>query len=144
MSYILFLDDIRQPSKVYPETFDAQWVIARNYKEFVNAIETRGLPELVSFDHDLAEEHYPFNEPQGGIRDRNNIPYQSYKEKTGYDAAKFLVQYCLDMDANFPECRIHSMNPVGRKNIKDHLFMAQTYQVAVRREKRQEIDPTKT
>jgi len=59
MSYHLFLDDVRMPG-------DASWIrlpsarydIVRSYDEFVEFIQERGVPEFVSFDHDLADEHY--------------------------------------------------------------------------------------
>ena len=62
----LFLDDIRNPSDVgnyirasLAELFSKEnWIIVRNYKEFCNYIEKKGVPNVVSFDHDLADEHY--------------------------------------------------------------------------------------
>jgi hypothetical protein len=45
----------------------------------------------------------------------------SFKEKTGYDCAKWLVNYCLDNNQKLPNFIIHSMNPVGTKNISDYL-----------------------
>lgn len=58
MSYNLFLDDIRNPSDCIhymytPIYTSVDWVIVRNYNEFVKTIEEKGLPEIVSFDHDL-------------------------------------------------------------------------------------------
>lgn len=69
MSYKLFLDDIRNPTEcslyMYKRIgkenlsyLDEDWVVVRNYSEFIGAIFDRGLPNLVSFDHDLAHEHY--------------------------------------------------------------------------------------
>lgn len=94
--YKLFLDDIRMP-------VDNGWTIVRNYNEFVDAINKYGLPKFISFDHDLSTEHY------------SNMPSV---EKTGYDCAKFLVDYCMDNNKKIPEFYVHSMNPVGRENIK--------------------------
>ncbi len=63
MSYNLFLDDFRMPADVVlymPKCAyytDREWVIVRSYDEFVKTIEEMGIPQAVSFDHDLADEH---------------------------------------------------------------------------------------
>ena len=73
------------------------YIGVRNYKEFVKYIEEDELPHFISFDHDLG----------GG--------------KTGYDCAKWLVEYCLERWLPLPEFSVHSQNPVGRLNISAHL-----------------------
>ena len=110
MPYNLFLDDVRTPMNIGDIR---TWIIVRSYKEFVKAITERGLPDLISFDHDLAIEHYP----QSSIDMEQSIDYAKYKEKTGYHCAQWLVEYCKERNLPLPECRIHSMNPVGRINI---------------------------
>jgi len=105
--YKLFLDDIRTPLGVSlfssnPLYKHDNWVIVRTYNEFVKIITERGLPLLVSFDHDLAD----FN---------NNI------EKTGYDCAKWLVNYCIDNNLDLPDYLVHSWNNVGSKNITSYI-----------------------
>lgn len=87
-----------------------EWVIARNYSEFITLVTFKGLPDIVSFDHDLAFEHY-----DGGEQERG------YEEETGADCAKWLVNYCNENSLDLPECWIHSMNPVGAENIKNIL-----------------------
>jgi hypothetical protein len=87
MSYYLFLDDIRQISDVrkycvLPNINDKEWIIVRNYQEFVDLIMLRGLPQFLSLDHDLADTHY------GHGLNNDEIPYESYKEKTGLDCSK--------------------------------------------------------
>ncbi len=121
MSYNLFLDDIRTPGSTasYSPVADKDlylkldWKIVRNYDEFVNLITLKGLPSLISFDHDLAEAHY---DPSTW---KENF---SYLEKTGYDCAKWLITYCMDNNLKLPEFKVHSMNPVGKENIKQLLF----------------------
>jgi hypothetical protein len=108
--YNLFLDDERFPQTaitlvtenvdLYKDNND--WVIVRNYNEFVDMVNEMGMPNMVSFDHDLA--------------DINND-----KEKTGFDAAKWLVDYCMDNDVKLPNYQVHSANPVGKENIKSYL-----------------------
>lgn len=112
--YNLFLDDYRLPNVLNDNRV---WILVRNYKEFVKMIEDRGLPKMISFDHDLADEHYPALEKNVGINNSKELPYDTYQEKTGYHCAKWLIGYCLDQELPLPEYNVHSMNPVGKENI---------------------------
>ena len=102
---ILWLDDYRNPNEcmdyvkiVFPIIKDPSVIIwVKSYDEFVEYINNCGLPDAIGFDHDLADD--------------------SLNEKTGYDAAKFLVDYCLKNNADLPEFWSQSTNPVGRENI---------------------------
>ena len=85
----LYLDDIRNPKT-------EGWDIVRNYDEFVNWIEKNGVPNEISFDHDLGESD----------------------EKTGYDCAKWLCEYCWIIGLPLPEFNVHSANVVGKENIE--------------------------
>ena len=98
---LLWLDDARDPfsKKIDWLVFspigrnvDIVWL--DNYQEFVDHIIIFGLPDGICFDHDLG----------------------SYKE-TGYDCAKWLVNYCLDNNKKLPKYNIQSANPVGKENI---------------------------
>lgn len=111
---LLFLDDIRYPVEAYHYTrqdifLRKDWHIVRNYEQFVSRILEKRLPDMISFDHDLAEVHYL--QPGSG----------EYTEKTGYDCAKWLVEYCMDHHLDLPEFYCHSMNPVGKENIESLL-----------------------
>jgi hypothetical protein len=58
MKYNLFLDDFRSLSDAFaylplPEYLQKEWIIVRNYDDFVYTVEKHGIPEMVSFDHDL-------------------------------------------------------------------------------------------
>ena len=90
--YRLYLDDIRNPKS-------KDWIIVRNYDEFVKCIEEKGLPDELSFDHDLGEND----------------------TKTGYDCAKWFGEYCWDNGLPFPKWNVHSANPVGKENIENYL-----------------------
>jgi len=110
------LDDIRSMSDVrkytkLPAVPNEHWVVVRSYNEFVDTINTLGLPTFVSFDHDIASSHY------GDGLHGDDIPYDSYTEKTGYDCAKWLVDYCMKKGVKHPPYVVHSMNPVGKRNI---------------------------
>lgn len=115
--YYLFLDDVREPKDVtWIYLPDKPWTIVRNYSEFVHEIESKGyLPDMISFDHDLADGHY------GHGLNNDSIPYDLYEEKTGYSCAKWLINYCDNKNFDIPAYLVHSMNPVGSKNIRDLL-----------------------
>ena len=125
MGYKLYLDDRREPKT-------EGWVIARDYRSFVHVITEGGLPELISFDHDLADEHYDYAfefddrliVPPGEVK----IDYRNFKEMTGYDCAKWLVNYCFDKNQDIPEFFVHSANPVGAENIQKFLDNAKKEQ----------------
>ena len=59
--YNLFLDDERFPTRAQSliefdkelYTDDSNWVIVRDYSEFINYISDNGLPEMVSFAHNV-------------------------------------------------------------------------------------------
>ena len=96
--YNLFLDDIREPVQYYNIDFK----VARTYDEATDLVLKYGLPQFVSFDHDLGD--------------------TSEQEKTGYTFAKFLIDYMLDNDIYVPfNYHVHSANPVGKKNIESYL-----------------------
>lgn len=115
-NYNLFLDDIRIPTHVYwaevPK--DQHYSVVRNFNEFVDIINLRGLPKFVCYDHDLSAEHY---------KDigKASMNYNYYKEKTGYDCAKWLVAYCLEKNIKHPPYVVHSLNPIGKKNIESYI-----------------------
>ena len=115
--YNLFLDDLRIPTHVtwvnVPK--DQHYSVVRNYQEFVDIITLRGLPKFVCYDHDLNDIHY------GHGLQGDDIPYDSYTEKTGYDAAKWLVDYCMKKGVKHPPYVVHSMNPIGKSNIESYI-----------------------
>ena len=104
------MDDVRKYTKL-PNIPNEQWTVVRSYSEFVNIINKLGLPTFVSFDHDLGLSHY------GHGLNGDDIPYDSYTEKTGYDCVKWLVDYCMKNGVKHPSYVVHSMNPVGKQNI---------------------------
>jgi hypothetical protein len=92
MTYRLFIDDER-----FPPRDGNEWVIARNSNEVFDIIEARGIPEFISFDHDLGE-----NEP------------------TGFHITKKIVEMDMDGVLAIPSTfayYVHSANPVGKNNI---------------------------
>lgn len=116
---ILWLDDLRNPflnieGRLPKEEGVISWVL--NYNQFVDWIVKYGLPDLISFDHDLAKEHYTpeyFWDNYSESKKYQEWRRKSYKERTGEDCALWLVQYCNINKLDLPKCYVHSANPVG-------------------------------
>jgi hypothetical protein len=95
---------------------DPEWIVVKNYDQFVQAVEYAGNNlEIVSFDHDLADEHYDPN--MHGSETYNQL-YDTFEHKTGYDCAKWIIEYYQNKGWGLPQILIHSMNPAGTANIK--------------------------
>ena len=132
----LFLDDCRQPKdaiNLIPSEFNKfywenDWVVVKNYTEFVRHIEKNGIPGFVSFDHDLADFHYDYTpEDYENMTEEEMITKFGSIEKTGLDCAKFLVEYCESKNENIPEYLVHSANPIGKENIQKFLENAKKF-----------------
>jgi hypothetical protein len=121
MIYNLFLDDQRNPKDVSWVALPlVQWTIVRNYKQFVDTVTRLGIPSRVTFDHDLADEHYKeFDRCRREllIGDAKKFQYEKMNEKTGYDCAKWLANYCVDKNIPIPEYYVHTLNGIGAANI---------------------------
>lgn len=126
MSYNLFLDDLRNLEDVtYLALPPVDWHIVRSYGEFCSCIKRLGIPNRVSFDHDISAEHYP----QGTNSVSDIVPYETYAEPTGLACAQFLIDTCKAANQPIPVCYVHSFNQAGRKNIMDALISAGAKQV---------------
>lgn len=122
MKTLLWLDDVRNPLEddwlnfsPIQHPFKTVWV--KRYREFASWIEENGLPDGICFDHDLGVE-YHYTNTDVEKDDGYIINYEKYKEKTGFDCAKWLVDYCIDNKLDLPKWNIQSANPVGKENIK--------------------------
>jgi hypothetical protein len=85
---------------------DDSLYLARSYDEAVKYVQKFGIPNFISFDHDL------------GIDENNNLL------PSGYDFAKWLVESDMDKNQNIPydfKYFVHSANPVGKENIQRYL-----------------------
>ncbi len=95
----LYLDDLRPlPDNTY--------ILARSYNEAITYVLNYGIPDFVSFDHDL-----------GSDQKENLLP-------SGYDFAKWLVEQDMNFNYMFPtnfKFYVHSANPIGKKNIESYL-----------------------
>ncbi len=115
MNYNLFLDDIRYPQNVtYTKIPDVKWIIVRNFDDFVYTISTFGIPDNISFDHDLGIKSMEEFNKNGLNYDYNNIG----EEKTGLHCALYLKEILNKKKYKWPNIFIHTINPVGLHNIK--------------------------
>jgi hypothetical protein len=96
MSYALFIDDLRIPKTVSP---CEERKIVRTSGEAISYVKEHGVPNYISFDHDL-----------GG-------------EDTAIKFVDWLIEYDLDGHINISNLmyHVHSANPVGKLNIESKL-----------------------
>ena len=105
MSYKLFIDDERMPSDVTwlnVHYYDNDFIVVRNWAEVYETVIILGMPEFISFDHDLGA-----------------------NERTGYEICQHLCDLDMDSERNiqFPDnftFAIHSKNPIGAENIRKY------------------------
>lgn len=91
MTYKLFIDDERFP-------IGDDWVIARSSSDATQILNEKGIPNYISFDHDL-----------GGI-------------DTSIIFINNLIDFLIDNSFNLPDnfdFFVHSQNPIGAENIKN-------------------------
>lgn len=110
----LYLDDIRTPK-------DLDWIVARNYDEFVTQIKLYGLGsfEVISLDHDLGEgamvEYYT------NVKRNYTLNYNNIKERTGMDCCRYLVSESMNENIPLPQIYVHSANPIGSGNMMGYI-----------------------
>lgn len=116
-----FLDDCRTPKPNYY----FNWAIVRSYQEFVNYIRQQGVPQFISFDHDLGVSYPEYSkeeEPEAAKlpfiqTSQGRFRSDVLLEPSGMDAAKWLVEWCADNNLLLPLFTAHSANPAGAENI---------------------------
>tara|TARA_R110000782_G_scaffold39401_2_gene91580 strand:- start:9 stop:404 length:396 start_codon:yes stop_codon:yes gene_type:complete len=126
MKNLLWLDDLRNPfldeEKRVPkgnDQWNINWVL--NHDQFVKWIEMYGVPDAISFDHDLAEEHYTpeyFWNDYEESKKFQEWKSKTHKFKTGEYCAKWLKIHCYELGFHLPDIYVHSANPVGADKIK--------------------------
>ena len=135
---ILWLDDMRNPltyfnktgkaaqsgafirnNKYYSNVFNKykpNFVWVKNIQEFTNYTKTHGLPDLVSFDHDLGV----------GL-------------EKGAVCANWLVDYCKKTNQQLPKCYAHSANPNGIREINQILGLSESKAIRITKDKLTEM-----
>lgn len=116
---VLWLDDQRDPYKYLStksksatfarnkqfyddllKQYNANFVWVKNIYQFIDYIEKNGIPQFVSFDHDL-------NNRGGG----EGLSDEQKLNNNGVNCAKWLVNYCKQMGHPLPKFYVHSANP---------------------------------
>ena len=109
----IYLDDVRTP-------VENEWIVVRNYEEFVSKIKEIGLKniETISLDHDLGDT--AMNEYFNNVSPNFKLDYNNIEEKTGMDCAKWLVEKWMD---GAPVCvvMVHSANAIGAANMMGYI-----------------------
>lgn len=123
----VFLDDIRDPKHclsymrprigILCDLYGSEWEIVRNFDDFVDIVKNNYQHIThVSFDHDLADEHYQDPTMFPSVEDY----YKDIgKEKTGLDCARWFKYFYEAKKKRLPVMFVHSMNPVGTQRIID-------------------------
>lgn len=108
--YNLFLDDRRTLQMAYDANSGLQAhleknsvVVVKNAAQFIKTILTKGVPEMISFDHDLGDFYFDNGEK---------------RERSGLTCAEWICKYCMQNKKPLPKYSVHSDNQVGRENIK--------------------------
>jgi hypothetical protein len=109
----IYLDDVRTP-------VEKDWVVVRNYDEFVAKVTQIGLENinLISLDHDLGDT--AMQEWHRNVYNNYELNYDNIEEKTGMDCTKWLVNQWLD---GLPpvDVVIHSANAIGSANMMGYI-----------------------
>lgn len=123
MKKLLWLDDIRNPFIAdwlmqYAPQFaygEGETIWVKSYCEFVDWIDTNGLPSMIAFDHDLGEDIAKAKVESGMSKRQARI--EKRETINGHECAKWLVEYCINNKVELPRWTVQSANPVGRDNI---------------------------
>jgi hypothetical protein len=124
--YNLFIDDIRSPRDAflqkelaylteYSKIPENEWVVVRNYDDFVKTVEKQGTPSAVSFDQDLCMEHmrYYIN----FLKNPGYYEWENFKNECGIHCAKYLKDK-LTPDSDI-KVFVHSANLEGSAIIRE-------------------------
>ena len=138
----IYLDDVRTPVQDIEASWEGsrpakiEWIVVRNYHEFVDKILEIGLDSIdgISFDHDLGP--LAMDEYFKNVRTNYRLNYDNIDELTGYHACKWLVEHYYEKNPkrlrmermekktepfSFPKLTVHSANPIGAANIMGYL-----------------------
>ena len=127
--YRIYLDDVRTP-------IDKDWVIVRDYIQFIKTIEELGLDNIstISLDHDLGDS--AMQEYFNNVSPNFKLDYNNITEKTALECAKWLINHFYekypkrlemkhrekkDIPIKFPDVYVHSANPIGSGNMMGYL-----------------------
>jgi len=114
MKQRIYLDDVRTPVE------KDQWIVVRNYDEFVTKVTEIGLENigLISLDHDLGDT--AMAEWHKNVYHNYQLNYDNITEKTGMDCTKWLVEKWMDGEP-VVDVVIHSANAIGSANMMGYI-----------------------
>jgi len=100
----IYLDDVRTP-------VEGNWIVVRNYQEFVDKVNELGLDniELVSLDHDLGDT---------AMAEYFNNVSKNYKLDYRFQMSR---KDKKESEIKFPVVYVHSANPIGASNIMGYI-----------------------
>ncbi len=112
----VFVDDRKFP-KVKLEGY-GNWIWLKSYVDLVEYLSYRGIPEYISFDHDLHEEHerdFERNELAGIAA----IEYEGFEHATGLRCIQYLCEFAELNGLPLQTIGIHCANerPMGALNM---------------------------
>lgn len=117
MGYFLFLSQDKSPQDINLDYLPKSgWKIVRNFEQFELSIREFGAPDFVYLSHNLHNEHGYFTDYRIALSS-GKIDYSKYKNKTGLECVKYLINYCKDNNIKFPRYEIDQDNLVGYDNI---------------------------
>ncbi len=123
----LFLDDVREVKDAF--LYDdgsmlenasniprGNWDVVRSYDQFVDWVSENGIPDVVSFDVDLCEDHMKYYMQKARVD--NYWDHTFFKVKCGVHCAEYLLDFCDNVQAPFPKWFTHSANDFGREYLR--------------------------
>jgi hypothetical protein len=119
-NYFLFVDDVRNPADVLNylnyENSDIYrkegWITVRSHDDFMKHVEEKGIPNFVSYDHNMDDGSYTPLEisSHDSISDLDlfkNI--ENSKEKIGIHCLASLSEYAKKNSLEMPRVQCHSI-----------------------------------
>lgn len=120
------LDDVRDPKDCYlhgekKKLVDfsgipaGSWNIVRDYDQFIFKIKKYGIPLAISFDNDLAPQHYKDYQKAAlsGYFD-----WQFVQPKMGLHALTYILELCKKENKKIPKIYIHTANHFARAEME--------------------------
>ena len=121
----VFVDDERIP-KFQIDGYE-RWVVVRSYQELQSYLEQRGIPDLVSLDHDLAEEHY-LDHQKYELQGIEAIEYGEFTQPTGLDCAHLLIEFSRMFAQPLQKVGVHCLErAMGSANIREAINGYKTF-----------------
>lgn len=117
----LLLDDDRTVARCFDMTgnsayLQGDWDVVTNFDEFQDYIYRYGVPDVISFDHDLNDLHY---------QHAKRFFFQYFEHvrfnDTGYHALRWLLMYIMYNMAQLPTIYFHTLNDYGKEKMQEAL-----------------------